>query len=97
MPNWYNPDDDEPDDSPFFRREPPHPPRKKIQGGIKENGGVFQAPLCPVEGCNALMVKRHGPHGPFWGCSKWPDCDGRPDSGDEDAMDWNAWSDLVDW
>lgn len=65
--------------------------------GIKVGGGVFEAPLCPVEGCDALMVKRHGPRGPFWGCSKWPECDGRPDSGDEDAMEWEAWSELVDW
>jgi DNA topoisomerase I len=30
--------------------------------------------LCPK--CGAPMVKRHGPRGEFWGCSKYPECKG---------------------
>ena len=30
--------------------------------------------FCPF--CGAVMVKRYGKHGVFWGCSRYPDCDG---------------------
>lgn len=67
-----------------------------IRGGIKEGGGVFAAPTCPV--CLAHMVKRTNRDGDeFWGCSAWPDCDGRPDSGDEQGDGVEPWFDLVDW
>jgi len=36
--------------------------------------------------CGHLLVRRHGKHGTFWGCSRYPDCtrtyndsDGKPD------------------
>lgn len=31
-------------------------------------------PLCPK--CNAPMKYREGKFGPFWGCTKYPDCKG---------------------
>lgn len=30
--------------------------------------------LCPY--CESLMVRRQGPSGVFWGCSKYPTCKG---------------------
>jgi DNA topoisomerase-1 len=32
------------------------------------------APLCPK--CGSPMIKRNGPRGEFWGCSKFPTCKG---------------------
>jgi len=37
--------------------------------------------LCPK--CGAPMVKRHGPRGEFWGCSKYPKCKGTRNIGGE--------------
>lgn len=34
-------------------------------------GGIFM-PKCPS--CGSLMIKRNGPYGEFWGCSKYPNC-----------------------
>ena len=34
-------------------------------------------PLCPK--CNSPMVKRNGKYGEFWGCSRFPSCDGTRD------------------
>jgi restriction system protein len=33
--------------------------------------------LCPK--CNSVMVKRSGKYGEFWGCSRFPSCDGTKD------------------
>lgn len=30
---------------------------------------------CPEDGCEGTMELRDSRHGPFYGCSKWPDCD----------------------
>jgi len=53
--------------------------------GIKVGGGVFSAPTCLA--CNAHMVKRKNRDGEdFWGCSKWPECDGHPEEDEDEAM-----------
>lgn len=33
-----------------------------------------QGPVCPI--CGALTLRRTGAKGPFWACSKYPDCKG---------------------
>ncbi|MGP5328202.1 DNA topoisomerase III [Pseudomonas helleri] len=35
---------------------------------------VEAGPLCPT--CNASMLRRKGKSGPFWSCSRYPDCKG---------------------
>ena len=32
-------------------------------------------PHCPI--CGSIMVKHYDKFGPFWGCSRYPDCDGK--------------------
>ena len=34
-------------------------------------------PECPVDGCRTYMVLRNGRYGSFWGCSRYPACQGR--------------------
>ena len=34
-------------------------------------------PVCPVDGCGSDMVVRNGRFGSFWGCSRYPACQGR--------------------
>jgi ssDNA-binding Zn-finger/Zn-ribbon topoisomerase 1 len=33
-----------------------------------------RAPLCPT--CNSKMTLKHGPYSAFWGCSRFPTCNG---------------------
>lgn len=33
-----------------------------------------ETPRCPC--CGALMIRRTGPYGDFWGCTRYPDCRG---------------------
>jgi DNA topoisomerase III len=35
---------------------------------------IKAGPTCPM--CNASMIKRKGKSGPFWSCSRYPDCKG---------------------
>jgi DNA topoisomerase-3 len=35
---------------------------------------VETSPGCPM--CNASMLRRKGKSGPFWSCSRYPDCKG---------------------
>ncbi|WP_206196586.1 topoisomerase DNA-binding C4 zinc finger domain-containing protein, partial [Pseudomonas viridiflava] len=35
---------------------------------------VDTSPDCPL--CNASMLRRKGKSGPFWSCSRYPDCKG---------------------
>ena len=35
------------------------------------------SPVCPVHGCGSDMVLRSGRYGSFWGCSRYPACQGR--------------------
>jgi energy-coupling factor transporter ATP-binding protein EcfA2/ribosomal protein L37AE/L43A len=37
-------------------------------------GSTTENPSCPK--CKAQTVSRRGPYGPFWGCSRYPACDG---------------------
>jgi flagellar biosynthesis GTPase FlhF/ribosomal protein L37AE/L43A len=37
-------------------------------------GSPAENPSCPK--CKAQTVSRRGPYGPFWGCSRYPACDG---------------------
>ena len=34
-------------------------------------------PACPMDGCGSDMVVRNGRYGSFWGCSRYPACQGR--------------------
>ena len=34
-------------------------------------------PVCPIHGCGSDMVLRSGRYGSFWGCSRYPACQGR--------------------
>ncbi|WP_281258749.1 topoisomerase DNA-binding C4 zinc finger domain-containing protein [Avibacterium endocarditidis] len=43
-----------------------------MQQGIKM--GQIEIKKCPK--CDSPMVKRAGKNGPFWGCSKYPTCNG---------------------
>jgi replicative superfamily II helicase len=46
----------------------PAPPQSGPQSGTPAVNG----PACP--GCGSPMRKRSGKFGPFWGCSRYPDC-----------------------
>ena len=35
---------------------------------------VADTPACPL--CSAPMKKRNGKNGPFWSCSRYPECKG---------------------
>jgi restriction system protein len=53
---------------------------KNILKSQEKTGTTTGAPLslgiptCPA--CNSAMVKRSGKYGPFWGCSRFPACEG---------------------
>ena len=34
-------------------------------------------PVCPIDGCGSDMVVRNGRYGSFWGCPRYPACQGR--------------------
>ena len=42
------------------------------QSGVRL--GTVEIKKCPK--CGSPMVKRNGKNGMFWGCTKYPDCDG---------------------
>ncbi|MDP3963184.1 MAG: type I DNA topoisomerase, partial [bacterium] len=43
--------------------------------GVVVEGGEDAAAQGPCEKCGAPLVQRRGRFGPFWGCSKYPECD----------------------
>ena len=49
-------------------------PEKKVHQA-KPRPKVVGVPRCPV--CGAPMKLRHGRYGDFWGCSKYPRCNGK--------------------
>lgn len=48
--------------------------REKMTAARLEGRAEAVAPVCPD--CNAAMIRRHSAKGPFWGCSKYPECRG---------------------
>lgn len=44
---------------------------------MQEPHNSVENPLCPI--CNSVMVKRSGKYGEFWGCSRYPQCQGTKD------------------
>lgn len=44
---------------------------------------VADTPACPL--CRAPMKKRNGKNGPFWSCSRYPDCKGVQNAGGKTA------------
>ncbi len=50
-------------------------PARAAQASRKQPDSAAQdTPVCPS--CGSPMKKRQGPRGPFWGCSKYPQCRG---------------------
>ena len=48
---------------------------KHVKAPAAGPGGTQQTgPQCPI--CRAKTILRHGPHGDFYGCSKYPECKG---------------------
>ena len=43
-------------------------------GALTLSVPVGAGPVCPI--CNASMLRRKGKSGPFWSCSRYPDCKG---------------------
>ncbi len=47
---------------------------KSSNTAVEGQGSTAENPSCPK--CKAQTVSRRGPYGPFWGCSRYPACDG---------------------
>jgi hypothetical protein len=59
--------------------------REQLKDQLQE-----MAPKCPQ--CDGRMVDRDGRYGPFWGCGKYPDCDGTRRMSVEEKKIYNRWS-----
>ena len=70
--------------SPYCSYTPPRCP--KCKQGFMLGAGHGAAPRCTNPGCGnlgqwcprckaGLQVLRKGPYGPFWGCTRYPDCE----------------------
>jgi micrococcal nuclease len=59
-----------------FKNQAHRRERDRIRSGTKQSDLFDHQPAypCPAETCQGHLVQRSGRHGPFYGCSNFPDC-----------------------